>query len=245
MLFIQATAEKLRNTKDTKFIDYLVCFVFNAFPVMKKKILADPDYGLAFNPRSLGLEEFPRDFFRLETTTVARDIIGSWFARRHQGKWYSARIVETEAYLGTDDAAAHSWRGRRTRRVEPMYLDGGHLYVFFVYGMHCCANIVTQPAGIAQAVLLRAAEGPEGSPPRLLSGPGRFCSALGITTESSGVDLLSNEDFRLFRARAAPGKIGVSKRIGVDYAGEAADWPLRFFELDSPAVSGPARLRKG
>jgi len=210
---------------------------------MNKKIVADPDRRLAFDPRSLGLEEFSRDFFRLDTTIVARDIIGSWFARSHKGKWYAARIVETEAYLGADDAAAHSWRGRRTRRVEPMYMDGGHLYVFFVYGMHCCANIVTQPAGIAQAVLLRAAEGPKGSPPKLLSGPGRFCAALGITTESSGVDLLSNGDLRLFRARVAPGKIGVSKRIGIEYAGEAADWPLRFFELDSPAVSGPARLR--
>jgi DNA-3-methyladenine glycosylase len=210
-----------------------------------KKITPDPDQRLLFNPRSIGLEEFSRDFFRLDTTKVAREIIGSWFARRHGGKWYSARVVETEAYLGSDDAAAHSWRGRRTRRVEPMYLDGGHLYVFFVYGMHCCANVVTQPAEIAQAVLIRAAEGPEGSPPELLCGPGRFCAALGITTEASGTDLLSNGDFRLFRYREAPGKIGSSKRIGVDYAGEAADWPLRFFEVGSPAVSGPARLRSG
>ncbi len=209
-----------------------------------KERSSEPDPRLAFDPRSMGLEEFPRDFYRLETTTVARKIIGSWFARRHKGRWYSARIVETEAYLGIDDAAAHSWRGRRTRRVEPMYLDGGHLYVFFVYGMHSCANIVTQPAGIAQAVLIRAAEGPEGTPPKLLSGPGRFCAALGITTGSSGVDLMSSGDFRLFRAPKPPGKIGVSRRIGVDYAGEAADWPLRFFELSSRAVSGPTKLNR-
>ena len=209
---------------------------------MKKKT-PDPDPRLAFDPRSIGMKEFSRDFFRLDTITVAREMIGSWFARRHKSRWYSARIVETEAYLGSDDAAAHSWRGRRTLRVEPMYLDGGHLYVFFVYGMHSCANIVTQPAEVAQAVLIRAADGPEKTPPKLLSGPGRFCAALGITTESSGVDLLSGGDFRLFRAPAPPGRIGVSKRIGVDYAGEAADWPLRFFEIDSPAGSGPARLR--
>ena len=81
-----------------------------------------------------------------------------------------------------EDRAAHSWGGRRTPRVEPMYADGGHLYVFLVYGMHHCANVVTRREGVAEAVLLRAAEGPEGAPPRLLSGPGKLCAALGITT---------------------------------------------------------------
>ena len=117
----------------------------------------NPDPRLFFDPQVLGLKEFSRDFFRMDTTRVAREIIGTWFARRHRNQWYGARIVETEAYLGSKDAAAHSWRGRRTPRVEPMYQDGGHLYVFFVYGMHHCANVVTQPAGIAEAVLLRAA----------------------------------------------------------------------------------------
>ncbi len=123
-----------------------------------------------------------------------------------------------------------------------MYLDGGHLYVFLVYGMHSCANIVTRPAGIAEAVLLRAAEGPEGTPAKLLSGPGRFCAALGITVASSGLDLLSGGDLRLFRGRPHHREIGISKRIGVEYAGEAADWPLRFFDKNSGAVSGPKSL---
>ena len=119
-----------------------------------------PDPRLRFDPQSLGLKQFSREFFLLDTTHIARAIIGAWFCRRHDNQWYGARIVETEAYLGSTDAAAHSFRGRRTPRVEPMYMEGGHLYVFFVYGMHCCANVVTQPAGIAEAVLLRAAEGP-------------------------------------------------------------------------------------
>jgi DNA-3-methyladenine glycosylase len=213
--------------------------------VSKRRIPADigPDSRLRFDPQTLGLEEFPRSFFWLDTAQVARKVIGSWLARRYQDQWYGARIVETEAYLGSPDAAAHSWRGRRTPRVEPMYQDGGHLYVFFVYGMHYCANLVTQPAGIAEAVLLRAAEGPEGSPVKLLSGPGRLCAALGITAASSGLDLLSGGDLRVFRGRAQKPNIGVSKRIGVDYAGEAADWPLRFFDRNSAGVSGPARLR--
>jgi DNA-3-methyladenine glycosylase len=202
-----------------------------------------PDPQLHIDPETCGFVEFPRSFYRRETVKVARDLIGAWLARIHDGRWYGARIVEVEAYLGASDAAAHSWRGRRTPRVEPMYLDGGHLYVFFVYGMHNCANIVTRPPGLAEAVLLRAAEGPAGTPPKLLSGPGRLCSALGITTAWSGMDLLSGGDIQLFRARSRKPRIGVTPRIGVDYAGEAKDWPLRFYDLSSPAVSGPSHLR--
>ncbi len=201
-----------------------------------------PDPRLLIDPSTLGFVEFPRSFYLRETVKVARDLIGTWLARFYEDTWYGARIVEVEAYLGAIDAAAHSWSGRRTPRVEPMYRDGGHLYVFFVYGMHNCANIVTRPAGFAEAVLLRAAEGPAGAPPKLLSGPGRLCSALGITTAWSGVDLLSGGDIRVFRARSRKRRIGVTPRIGVDYAGEARDWPLRFFDMDSPAVSGPSRL---
>jgi DNA-3-methyladenine glycosylase len=203
-----------------------------------------PHSGLRIDLQALGLSDYPREFFRLDTVHVAREIIGAWFARRYQNQWYGARIVETEAYLGTIDAAAHSWRGRRTRRNEPMYLDGGHLYVFFVYGMHHCANVVTRPQGIAEAVLLRAAEGPEGNPAKLLSGPGRFCAGLGITISSTGMDLLSKGDLRLLRPRFKQPTIGISRRIGVDYAGEAAEWPLRFFDRNSQAVSGPAHLNK-
>lgn len=202
-----------------------------------------PDPRLLMDPDIPGFVELPRSFYRRETVKVARDLIGTWLARAFDGKWYGARIIEVEAYLGAVDAAAHSWRGRRTPRVEPMYLDGGHLYVFFVYGMHHCANIVTRPPGIAEAVLLRAAEGPAGAPPKLLSGPGRFCSALGITTAWSGMDLLSGGDVRVFRAWVKKPRIGVTPRVGVDYAGEAKDWPLRFYDMDSPAVSGPSRFR--
>ena len=197
-----------------------------------------PDARLRFDPEALGLEEPARSFYRRPTVQVARDLVGAWIARRHRGRWYGARIVETEAYLGSGDAAAHSFRGRRTSRVEPMYSDGGHLYVFFVYGMHHCVNVVTRRAGEAEAVLLRAAEGGPDAPARLLSGPGRLCAALGITGESSGRDLLGGGELRILRRpRARRPRIGVSPRIGVDYAGEAREWPLRFFDVDSAAVS--------
>jgi DNA-3-methyladenine glycosylase len=204
-----------------------------------------PDPRLRIDPERLGLSPPDREFFRQTTRIVARALLGAWIARRWRGRWYGARIVETEAYVGPTDRAAHSFRGRRTPRVEPMYADGGHLYVFFVYGMHFCANVVTRREGIAEAVLLRAAEGPAGSPARLLSGPGRLCAALGITTAESGLDLLGGDSVSILRARGRRRRvrIGVSARIGVDYAGEAAAWPLRFYDRDSEAVSGGRILR--
>lgn len=189
------------------------------------------------------MTELSRSFYRGNTVAVARSLIGASFARRHRGAWYLARIVETEAYLGSNDAAAHSRGGRRTARVEPMYADGGHLYVFLVYGMHHCANVVTRRPGMPEAVLIRAGEGPPEAPPALLSGPGRFCAALGITAAATGMDIVDGSDYRLYRRDHGP-RIGVSPRIGVDYAAEAKDWPLRFYDRDSRAVSGRPRLRR-
>lgn len=203
-----------------------------------------PHQSLRFDPDALGLDEFPRGFFRQDTVLIARRLLGTWLARRHRGRWYGARIVETEAYLGSRDAAAHSHGGRRTPRVEPMYMDGGHLYVFLVYGMHHCTNVVTRKAGIGEAVLLRAAEGPRGTPAKLLSGPAKLSAGLGITIGSSGTDLLAAGDLRLLHNGIECHSVGTSQRIGVDYAGEAAAWPLRFFDRDSAEVSGPTRLKK-
>src|SRR5438093_7798126 len=197
-----------------------------------------PDPRLRFDPHALGLTEPARSFYRRATTAVARGLIGAWFARLHGAAWYGGRIVETEAYCGAEDAAAHSYRGRRTRRVEPMYADGGHLYVFLVYGMHHCANVVTRRAGVPEAVLLRAAEGPATAPRRLMAGPGKLAASLGITTVHSGLDLTDGA-FRIFRPRSARLRPGISPRIGVDYAGAARSWPLRFFDRESGAVSRP------
>jgi DNA-3-methyladenine glycosylase len=195
-----------------------------------------PDPRLVFDPARLGLSEAQRSFYRRATVAVARDLVGAYLARRWRGRWYGARIVETEAYLGAGDAAAHSFGGRRTARVEPMYAEGGHLYVYFVYGMHSCANVVTAREGRPEAVLLRAAEGPADTP-RLLSGPGKLCAALGITVADSGRDLVGGRRIALFRRRGRRPRLGVGPRIGVAYAGKAAAWPLRFFDLDSAAVS--------
>ncbi|HWC66154.1 MAG TPA: DNA-3-methyladenine glycosylase, partial [Thermoanaerobaculia bacterium] len=166
-----------------------------------------------------------RGWFLGPADRVARRLLGSWLVRPWAGRLYGARIVEVEAYLGVGDAAAHSFGGRRTARVEPMYGPGGLLYVFAVYGMHWCANVVTRAAGTPQAVLIRAAEHPQ-APSALLSGPAKFCRALGIVGGDSGRDLAGGGGWEIRPTPAAPRRIAASSRIGVDYAGEAAAWPL-------------------
>jgi DNA-3-methyladenine glycosylase len=122
-----------------------------------------------------------------------------------------------------------------------MYLPGGHLYVFFVYGMHLCANVVTREEGVGEAVLIRAAEGPAGADPRLLAGPAKFCRALAIRLEHTGTDLTGSGPFSIHPDPVAPRRIARGSRVGVDYAGDAARWPLRYWIRDSPAVSKKPR----
>ena len=184
-----------------------------------------PDRRLRLDAEVLALPAADREFFRRRTETVARDLIGAWIARRYRGLWYGTRIVETEAYLGPRDRAAHSWGGRRTRRVEPMYADGGHLYVYFVYGMHHCANVVTRRAGLPEAVLLRAGRRPRArrcgcSPARRSSARrsgSRRATVAGTCSTGPGPDPPSP---------GTAARNSVSPRVGVDYAGEAAEWPL-------------------
>ncbi len=186
-----------------------------------------------------------RELLLAPTVEVARSLLGSWLLRRVGSQLYGARIVEVEAYLGVEDPAAHSFAGRRTARVEPMYAAGGHLYVFLVYGMHCCANVVTREEGRPEAVLLRAAEPPRAdADAKLLSGPGKLCRALAIARGHSGLDLLTDRRLGLVLDPVAPEAVGISRRIGIDYAGDAAAWPLRFYVRGSRALSGPRALRE-
>ena len=178
-----------------------------------------------------------RAFFERDTRKVAREMLGGWLVRRWRGRRYGAQLVEVEAYLGARDATAHTAGGRHTPRNEPMYAAGGHLYVYFVYGMHHCANLVTGPEGVGEAVLIRAAQAP-GAPPELLRGPAKFCKGFGLDRRHSGLDLVGHESFDFHPAPLPGAKIGVSPRIGVDYAGAAAKWKLRYFIKGSPAVSG-------
>jgi DNA-3-methyladenine glycosylase len=157
----------------------------------------------------------------------------------------AGRIVETEAYLGPRDLAAHSARGR-TRRTEVMFGPPGRAYVYFIYGFWNCLNVVTGRVGVPHAVLLRALE-PLGDLAEGTWGPGLLCRALGIDRRLNGVDLLGDELWlESPQRRKAAVRIARATRIGVDYAGDWAQRPWRFFDPDSPYVStapAGARLR--
>ena len=193
----------------------------------------------------------PRAFYLRETERVARALLGCLLVRRSGGGERRLVIVETEAYLGIGDRAAHTWNGRRTPRVLPMWGDAGHAYVYRVYGLHSCLNVVTREEGVPEAVLIRAAV-PErwwrGEPtprPEILeaSGPGRLCRALGIDVFLSGASL-GGPDLEVQRGPRRRFETLTGPRVGVGYAGEAAAWPLRFAVADCPAVTARKSLRR-
>src|SRR5687768_4050731 len=148
------------------------------------------------------MPKLPRSFYFHDTVTVARALLGCVLWRRlDDGTRLAARIVETEAYLGANDAASHARRGLRSERNASMYLEGGHAYVYFTYGMHWCLNVVTQEADIAEAVLLRGTEPVKGIEemrkrrPKakrdfdLTNGPGKICMAMDIDRKLDGESL--------------------------------------------------------
>jgi DNA-3-methyladenine glycosylase len=178
----------------------------------------------------------PRAFFLQPTLTVARALIGMHLVHAHGGRLQRARIVETEAYLGPTDLAAHSARGH-TPRTSIMYGPPGHAYVYFIYGFWNCLNVVTSRPGVPHAVLLRALEPVAGVSERT-SGPGLLCRALGIDRRLNGADLLGAVLWLECAPRGAPAaRIRRATRIGVEYAGAWALKPWRFYDADSPCVS--------
>ena len=178
----------------------------------------------------------PRRFFLQPTLAVARALIGMHLVHEHGGRVQRARIVETEAYLGPRDLAAHSARGH-TPRTSIMYGPPGYAYVYFIYGFWNCLNVVTSPRGVPHAVLLRAVEPVAGVTERT-SGPGLLCRALGIDRRLNGADLLGKVLWLERPARAAPAaRIVRATRIGVEYAGPWALKPWRFYDALSPCVS--------
>lgn len=210
-------------------------------------------------------KKLPRNFFlREDTISIARDLLGKLIVVPDEnGRRVSGMIVETEAYLGVIDRAAHSYNGRRTPRNEATYLKGGHAYVFFIYGMYYQLNVVTGPADHPHVVLIRAVEPVDGiekmrerrgflSEPgasgvlvatgsrrdkNLTSGPGKLCIALNIDKTLNAEDLLGRniwlEELRSF----GDDQIAVGKRIGIDYAGEDAEKLLRFWVHGNGYVS--------
>jgi DNA-3-methyladenine glycosylase len=197
-----------------------------------------------------------RDFYlRSETIEIARDLIGKLLVvPDDSGARVSGMIVETEAYLGAIDKAAHTYKNRRTARNEITYAIGGHAYVFFIYGMYFQFNVTCGAVDSPHVVLIRAVEPVENveimrarrsaknplakmADKNLTSGPGKLCIALDINRRLNGADLLGEnvwlEDYRTFPAE----EIEIGKRVGIDYAEEFADKPWRFWLKNNSYVS--------
>jgi len=175
-----------------------------------------------------GMPILQRSFYARPTVEVARALLGKILVHGEA----AGRIVETEAYLGMTDPAAHAYRGV-TPRTRVLFGPPGHAYVYLIYGMYYCLNVVTEAEGIAGCVLIRAAE-----PVTLLkgsgSGPGRLTRALGITLAHNGRDLTGGTFTIRKPASSEPFETGISPRIGIR---QAADWPLRFFVRGNLHVS--------
>jgi DNA-3-methyladenine glycosylase len=194
------------------------------------------------------MQMLPRSFYDRDTILVARELLGKHLVHRSCGAERIGRIVEVEAYLGPHDLASHSSRGL-TERNKFMFGPPGHAYVYFIYGMYFCMNVVTEPEGHGSAILLRAIE-PVKSVKGRTCGPGLLCRAMGIDRKLNGHDLLSDDFFiaepnsltvgrASLRATGRPFAIVKSPRVGVDYAKHWAKRHLRFYIKDNPFVSRP------
>lgn len=197
------------------------------------------------------MKKLPRKFYtRPDTLQIAQELLGKLIViPTEKGEKISAMIVETEAYLGAIDKAAHSYGNRRTKRTETMFAIGGTVYIFFIYGMYYQFNVVVGEKDSPHAILIRAVEPIEGielmrerrgramKDQNLTSGPGKLCIALGIDKSFNNADLLDEkvwlENFKTFPAA----EISSGKRIGIDYAEEYADKPWRFWVKNNPFVS--------
>lgn len=181
------------------------------------------------------MRKLPRSFYNRDTIVVARDLLGKLLVLRSTGVERMGRIVEVEAYLGAHDLAAHSAKGL-TGRTKVMFGPAGHAYVYFIYGMHHCMNVVTEREGQGAAVLLRALEPVKNIAGRTC-GPGLLCRAMGIDKRLNAHDLLSRDFFIAQADEAGPFTIVKAPRIGVDYAGRWAKRHLRFYIKDNACVS--------
>jgi DNA-3-methyladenine glycosylase len=198
-----------------------------------------------------------RPFFDRPTVEVARDLLGVWVVRSTPAGLSGGPIVETEAYGGPDDLASHA-RAGLTRRTTPMFGEVGHAYVYLVYGMHECLNVVAYSGADAGAVLIRAISvevgvdevrrrraRPTDPTHRLCSGPAMVCQGLGVDRSFDGHDLTLGEGLWLAKppAGGSVGEVLTGPRIGVAYAGEWAARPWRFWIAGHPSVSRPAARR--
>lgn len=190
---------------------------------------------------------YEQSFYEQQSGTVARELLGAYLIHHSPQGTTIGQIVETEAYGGPEDKACHAWKGM-TPRTRVMFGPGGYTYVYLIYGMYCCFNVVTGSEGDGQAVLVRAVRPVDGlalmaerrktaKEDNLCSGPGKLCQAFGITREYSGLSLASQSLYLAYGERVADFQVQTTPRINVDYAGAAKDFPWRFVVKGSKFIS--------
>ncbi len=183
------------------------------------------------------MKKLERAFYDRDTLLVAKELLGKCLVHRSEGVERVGRIVEVEAYLGPHDLAAHSARGL-TERTKTMFGPPGHAYVYMIYGIYHCMNVVTEPEGHASAVLLRAIE-PVKNVAGRTQGPGLLCRAMQIDRRLNGYDLISDTLFISEEPQGEPPVIVRRPRIGVEYARHWARRLLRFYIKGNLFVSKP------
>ena len=183
------------------------------------------------------MQKLPRAFYDRDTIIVAMELLGKYLVHVSRGVERIGRIVEAEAYLGPHDLAAHSAKGR-TERTKVMFGPPGHAYVYMIYGMYYCMNVVTEREGHASAVLLRAIEPVKNLKGRT-QGPGLLCRAMRIDNRLNARDLAGEDFYLATPAKTEPFSIIKKPRIGVDYAGRWARRLLRFYIKGNLFVSRP------
>lgn len=181
------------------------------------------------------MKKLSREFYDRETVLVAKELLGKYIVHVQDGIEKIGKIVEVEAYLGPHDLAAHSAKGL-TNRTKVMFGPPGYSYVYLIYGMYHCMNVVTQAEGVASAVLIRAVEPVKNITART-QGPGLLCKALHIDKQLNGHDLLSDNFYIAEPKKIEPIIIVKKSRIGVDYAGHWAKRLLRFYIKKNSFVS--------
>jgi len=199
----------------------------------------------------VAFKPLPREFYLRDTIQVARELIGKELVHRSSAGITSGVIVETEAYMGITDPASHAFGGLRSKRTEIMYLTGGRVYIYLIYGMYNCMNVTTQKEGAPEAVLIRAIQPVRGmeimlarrglknpkSLMNLTNGPGKLCQAMGIGADLYGADLCEKRLFVQEPENPAAGEVGASRRLNIEYAGSARDFEWRFYLKGNPFVT--------
>ncbi|NMB44523.1 MAG: DNA-3-methyladenine glycosylase [Clostridiales bacterium] len=189
-----------------------------------------------------------RDFYNRSSLEVAKDLLGMILVHDTDQGVTKGKIVEVEAYMGTKDKAAHSYKGKATKRTEVMFGECGHAYVYLIYGMYHCMNVVTNKIGTPEGVLIRALEPISGvdlmtkrrkvkTLKQLCNGPGKLCIAMGINKENNGMDLTRSKLYIEEIEEKEAFEIESSKRINIDYAEEAKDFLWRYTIKGSKFVS--------